>query len=118
MLYGAPPRSWVRSYDASGLYYGVGAASTTAAGNPSDAIGWALAAGVKINFPMVGPGDYFAGQISYTQGALGYLDDGAVVASPTTPGAGGFYSSYNGGAGGTYGFGVVADGVYGAGTSV
>ncbi len=99
-------------HDASGLYYG----ATTSTGNPSDTIGWALAAGVKIFVPMAGPGDYFSGQISYTQGALGYLVDGAVTTTPSVPGAGGFYSTYNGNGG--YGFGVVADSVYGTTGSV
>jgi len=102
-------------HDASGQYYG----TTTATGNPSDAIGWVLGAGVKLNVPMAGPGDYFSAQISYTQGALGYLVDGAVTASPAAPATGGYYSTYNGGAGGSYGFGEVADSVYGvAGSSV
>jgi hypothetical protein len=97
-------------HNVSGQYYG----ATNATGNPSDKVGWVIGGGVKLNVPMAGPGDYFTAQVSYTQGALGYLVDGAVVATPTTPGAGGFYSTYNGGAGGTYGLGEVSDGVYGA----
>jgi hypothetical protein len=100
-------------HNVSGQYYG----ANTSTGQPSNNVGWAIAGGVKLLFPTVGPGDYFAGQVSYTQGAIGYLDDGAVVASPTAPGSGGTYSTYNGGGG--YGFGLVTDGVYGpAGTSV
>jgi len=97
-------------HDASGLYYG----ATTATGAPNYAMGWALAAGVKINAPSFGPGDYLVAQISYTQGALGYLDDGAVITSNASQNtSGGYYSQYNGGGGGNYGFGVLTDGVYG-----
>jgi len=102
-------------HNASGQYYG----ATTATGNPTNAMGWAIAAGTKIFVPMAGPGDYFSAQISYTQGAIGYLDDGAANAVQAVPTTGGFYSTFNGGAGGSYGFGVVSDGVYGAaGSSV
>ena len=30
-------------------------------GHPSDKWGWAISPGLKINFPMIGPGDYFQG---------------------------------------------------------
>jgi hypothetical protein len=107
-------------HDASGTYYTGAALSTasqtTSAGNPSDALGWAIAAGVKINVPMAGPGDYLSAQVSYTQGALGYLDDGAVSATPATGVAGGYYGVFNGASG--YGFGVIADSVYANGGSI
>ncbi len=95
-------------HDASGLYYG----STTSTGGPGTATGWAAAAGFKFFVPMAGPGDYLSAQISYTEGALGYLNDGATTSTPAAPGAGGYYSQYNGGIGGTYGFGLITDGVY------
>ena len=100
-------------HNVSGQYYG----ANTSTGQPSNNMGWAIAGGVKINFPMIGPGDYLAAQVSYTEGAIGYLDDGAVTGTQATPGAAGYYGVYNGGGG--YGFGVVSDGVYGlAGSSV
>jgi hypothetical protein len=43
------------------------------AGHPSDTAGWAVGAGLKVNFPTIAPGDYFQGQVNYTQGALRYL---------------------------------------------
>src|SRR6185437_11414066 len=64
-------------------YYGTAINSTTAAttatGNPAFATGFFVGAGAKINFPSIGPGDYFSFQVNYTQGALGYLDDGATT---------------------------------------
>jgi len=99
-------------HNVSGQYYG----ANTSTGQPSNNMGWAIAGGVKILFPSIGPGDYLAAQVSYTEGAIGYLDDGAASSTPTTPGASGYYSVYNGGGG--YGFGVVSDGVFGAGGSV
>ncbi len=42
----------------------------TCSGHPDDKFGWAVGAGIKINFPMIGPGDYFQAQVNYTQGAV------------------------------------------------
>src|SRR4051794_6490826 len=51
----------------------LGAASfTTCGGHPSDKVGFAVGGGIKINFPMIGPGDYFQAQVNYTQGAIRY----------------------------------------------
>ncbi|HEX5210224.1 MAG TPA: porin, partial [Pseudolabrys sp.] len=98
-------------HDVAPSYFG----ATTATGGPSAATGFFVGAGAKINFPSIGPGDYFSFQVNYTQGAVGYLDDGATTAAGVIapPAAGGYYSAYNGGAGGNYGFGVITDGVYG-----
>lgn len=101
-------------HDASGLYYG----ATTATGGPSNATGWAMGAGIILNTPMVGPGDYFSAQINYANGASGYAIAGASNGTQSVPGVGGFYSAYNGGAGGSYGFGVISDGVYAPGGSI
>ncbi len=77
-------------HDVVPSYYG----TTTDTGNPSFATGWFAGAGVKINTPMIGPGDYFSAQFNYTQGALGYVDDGATTGTiASAPGAGGYYSS-------------------------
>ncbi len=43
------------------------------AGHPSDAWGWAVGAGLRLNFPMIGQGDYFQAQVNATQGALRYI---------------------------------------------
>ncbi|HEX5211187.1 MAG TPA: porin, partial [Pseudolabrys sp.] len=105
-------------------YYGTATnlttAATTATGNPAYATGWFIGAGAKINFPSIGPGDYFSFQVNYTQGALGYVNDGATTGAGVIapPAAGGYYSAYNGGVGGNYGFGVITDGVYGAGAGL
>jgi len=88
-------------HDASGQYYG--AVPTTSTGNPTSKAGWALGAGIKLNAPMIGPGDYFQAQVNYSEGASEY--ENAV---------GGYYSVFNGqGLGGTYGLGVTSDSVYG-----
>ena len=40
---------------------------------PSNQWGWAVGAGLRLNFPMIAQGDYFQSQVNYTQGALRYL---------------------------------------------
>ena len=40
---------------------------------PSDAWGWAAGAGLRLNFPMIGQGDYFQAQVNATEGALRYI---------------------------------------------
>jgi hypothetical protein len=42
-------------------------------GHPDDELGWAVGAGIKLNAPMIGQGDYFQAQVNYTQGALKYI---------------------------------------------
>jgi hypothetical protein len=86
-------------HDASGNYYG----TTTPSGHPSNVVGWAVGGGAKILTPSIGAGDYFQFQVNYSQGASGYENaSGAAL-----------YSMYNGGLGGSYGFGIMSDGVYG-----
>jgi hypothetical protein len=87
-------------HDATGLYNG----ATTATGQPGTATGYALGVGLKLLAPMIGAGDYFQAQFNYTVGAYGYAN------AATTP----MYAKYNGGAGGSYGFGIATDGVYSA----
>jgi hypothetical protein len=53
-------------------YYTTGLATT--AGHPSDAWGWVVAGGLRLNFPMIANGDFFQSEVNYTQGALRYLD--------------------------------------------
>jgi Porin subfamily len=47
--------------------------ATPAAGHPGDQWGYAVGAGLRLNFPMVAQGDYFQSQVNYSQGALRYL---------------------------------------------
>ncbi|MFY9687594.1 MAG: porin, partial [Pseudolabrys sp.] len=51
------------------VYYD-GAEST---GHPDDKWGFAVGAGIKLNAPMIGQGDFFQAQVNYTQGALRYI---------------------------------------------
>jgi len=71
-----------------------------AAGHPDDKWGFAVGAGLKLNAPMIGQGDYLQAQVNYTQGALRYV-----------------FVNNNGGFafrdGGTWGYGVNTDAVYG-----
>jgi hypothetical protein len=90
-------------HDATGLYTG----ATTATGQPGTATGYALGAGLKLLAPMIGAGDYFQGQFNYTVGAYGYTN------AATTP----MWAKYNGGLGGSYGFGIASDNVYAAGSN-
>jgi hypothetical protein len=85
-------------HDASGSYY-----SGSSSAHPSNATGWAVGAGLKLNAPMIGMGDYFQTQINYTEGATGYVAAGNVN-----------YGGYSSGTsyGNTYGYGFQADGVY------
>ncbi|HEY4142969.1 MAG TPA: porin, partial [Pseudolabrys sp.] len=91
-------------HDATGLYNG----TTTATGQQGTATGWALGAGLKLLAPMIGAGDYFQGQFNYTVGAGGYTNGASAP----------MYAKYNGGAGGSYGFGIISDSVYSATTGV
>jgi hypothetical protein len=86
-------------HDVAATYYG--AADNT--GHPSDEIGWAVGAGIKLLAPMIGQGDYFQAQVNYTEGARKYVDFSY----------NNMYSLFNGG---SYGIGIGSDGVY-AGTN-
>lgn len=41
--------------------------------HPDDEIGFAVGAGIKLNAPMIGQGDYFQAQVNYSVGALKYV---------------------------------------------
>jgi hypothetical protein len=60
------------STTATGLPSGAVAPSTNF-GHPATEWGWAVGAGLRLNFPMIAQGDYFQTQFNYTQGALRYL---------------------------------------------
>ena len=59
-------------HDASGGYYGTSLTGAANNGHPQSATGFAVGAGIKVNFPMIGPGDYFQAQVNYTEGASRY----------------------------------------------
>jgi len=59
-------------HDASALYY----AGTTGSGHPGNVLGYAFGAGVKINLPMLGAGDYIDLQASWSKGAASYSSAG------------------------------------------
>jgi hypothetical protein len=51
------------------LYYG----TPEITGHPDNKWGFAVGAGIKLNAPMIGQGDYFQAQVNYAQGALKYI---------------------------------------------
>ena len=65
-------------HDVGGGYYGdhrrrpAPARRRNTHGHPDDKWGWAVGAGLRVNFPMIGPGDYFQAQVNYTEGAIAY----------------------------------------------
>ena len=93
-------------HDASAQYYSgvIGSGATTLSGHPDNAIGWAIGAGLKLNAPMIGQGDYLQMQVNYSEGASGYVDASA----------NNMVSEYSGG--GSQGFGIISDSVYGGST--
>jgi hypothetical protein len=62
-------------HDASAGYFtGIaGVPDGEAQGHPSTKWGFAVAGGLRLNAPMIGPGDYFQIQGIYSEGATGYL---------------------------------------------
>jgi len=74
--------------------------STT--GHPGDEWGWVVGAGLRWNFPFIAQGDYFQTQATYTRGALRYMMQG-----DNGP-------NFGIERGGKFGYGVVADCVYGS----
>jgi hypothetical protein len=81
-----------------------GAAGNTCSGHPQDEIGFAVGAGIKVNFPMIGPGDYFQAQVNYTEGAVRY----AALTPAGTSGPG----IFDNGAGNHFGVGWFNDASY------
>jgi hypothetical protein len=47
--------------------------TTPDSGHPDDKLGFVVGAGIKLNAPMIGQGDFFQAQVNYTQGALRYV---------------------------------------------
>jgi hypothetical protein len=56
-------------HDNNAGYYG----ATPVTGHPGDTWGFVVGGGIKINAPFISPGDYFVGQVSYTEGAVKYM---------------------------------------------
>ena len=54
-------------------YYCTGTSLAASSGHPDDKLGFAIGAGIKLNAPMIGQGDYLQVQINYTEGALRYV---------------------------------------------
>jgi Porin subfamily len=83
-------------------YSGTGTSTgSLVSGHPDDKLGWVIGAGIKLNAPSIGMGDYFQAQVNYTEGALRYLFQ------TTQPS----WSINDSGA--FSGFGPIADAVYG-----
>jgi hypothetical protein len=72
-----------------------------ATGSTASETGWAVGAGLRINLPMIGAGDYIIGQVNYSEGATNYVISQA--------GAGGGVANLVDG--GTRAYGWVADAV-------
>jgi hypothetical protein len=80
-------------HDASAEYY-----SATLAGHPGNVLGYAVGAGLRVNAPMIGKGDYFQTQFNWAKGAIRYVTGG---------------TSYSRTSGATSGYGLLSDGTYG-----
>jgi hypothetical protein len=84
-------------HDASGTYRDAAFAT-----HPSNAMGYALGAGIKVNLPMLGKGDFIDVMTTYTKGASRYASSG---------------SSYFKANGGFSGGGLNSDAVFGTATT-
>ena len=82
-------------HDASAAYY-----DATQLTHPSNVYGYAIGAGLRLNAPMLGAGDYFQAQFNWTKGAIGYAMNTGVNLS-----AGNANAS-------SRGFGLVTDAMY------
>jgi hypothetical protein len=78
-----------------------GSVGSLVSGHPDDKLGWVVGAGIKLNAPMIGQGDYFQAQVNYTEGALRYVFQ---TAQPS-------WSINDNGS--SAGFGFMSDAVYG-----
>jgi hypothetical protein len=87
-------------HDVHASYYGAALPNSA----PSDELGWAVGAGLKLNLPMIAKGDYIIAQVNYAEGAMDYVAAGARVGagitiqdgghgSPVTTGNGPLYDS-------------------------
>ena len=68
----------VAAHNSSTNYYGNGIGGATLNewnGHPGSKWGWAATFGLRLNFPMIGPGDYFQADVVYAQGASQYASN-------------------------------------------
>ena len=86
-------------HQVNATYYPLGTNIIPSGGHPSDKLGFVIGAGIKLNAPMIGQGDFFQAQVNYTQGALRYIFQ--------TPNSN--WGKVNGA---SEGFGVLSDAVY------
>jgi hypothetical protein len=99
-----------------GAYYAGTGAGAAGSGSPGEEVGWAVGGGIKLNLPMLGKGDFFITQVGYTEGAIGYVFQGAAGIAGGNPI--GRYNIQNGsGAAGdpiTLAYGPTVDATYSA----
>jgi hypothetical protein len=88
-------------HEVNGTYYGAGATPLDTTGGPDNKVGWAVGAGIKLNAPMIGRGDYLQAEVNYSEGAVGYINAGNNAR----------YAKYNSDT--DYGTGLLFDGIYG-----
>jgi len=58
------------------VHYNYWVPGTTTSGSPGDDIGYALGAGIKLNLPGLGKGDFLITQFAYAKGAMKYVGSG------------------------------------------
>jgi hypothetical protein len=100
----------VAAHNVSAGYYYQGAVASQINelnGHPSEKWGWAASVGLRLNAPMIGPGDYFQGAVHYCEGAIQYCG-GATATS----------NGYLYFQGNSLGYGFWTDAVFGAGGAV
>ena len=85
-------------HQVNSVYY-AGSTSNVNLGHPDDEVGFAVGAGLKLNAPMIGQGDYLQTQVNYSEGALRYIFQ-------TSQPSWGFQE------GNSSGFGLMSDAVY------
>jgi hypothetical protein len=88
-------------HEVSGGYYGTTLNGSQNNGHPGNQWGWAVGGGLKVNLPMIAPGDYIAAQVAYAEGASRYISN--------TNGASGA-AMFDGGS--SVGYGFWSDGVF------
>ena len=91
------------AHNVDAAYYGAGALAGVFEqnGHPGSKWGFAVSPGLRLNAPMIGPGDYFQTAFVYTQGAVKYASN-----TPLGTGIGQYWS------GNSVGFGNTEDGIF------
>jgi hypothetical protein len=87
-------------HEVAGGYYGTTLTGAEVNGHPSDKWGWAVGAGLRINMPMIAPGDYLQAQVAYAHGATRYVTN--TVGNQSL-----FGRSQS-----TFGYGIHSDGIF------